>query len=308
MKYKHLFGPIHSRRLGISLGVDLIPFKTCNFDCLYCECGKTSCLTMHQKEWVPIHSVIDEIDVFLKNRPFLDYITFSGSGEPTLHSGIKNIVDHIKRFHPDYKICLLTNSTLLNDSFFMAAEGIDLVVPSMDAATEKTFQVINRPHHELNCQEILNNLFNLRKRYKGNIHLELMFLSEINDKEEELKAMKRAIAKINPDRCLLGTLDRQGTESWIKAVSPEKLKNIAGYLGKAELIGAVTLKEKQTSFDQGHLEGILALIRARPCSNECLLKNLDIHPAELPKYINYLINSAIIEYETIKGKSSYRLR
>jgi len=263
---------------------------------------------MKQKEWVPVSNVIDELDLYLQDQPFLDFITFSGSGEPTLNTGMIEIVNYIKNNHPGYKICLLTNSTLLNDSFYLAAKNIDLIVPSMDAATEKTFQAINRPHRRLTCQIVLQGLFELRQRYHGDIHLEIMLISGINDTEENLDAMKKAIIKINPNRCLLGTLDRQGTESWIEAVSPEKLSKIAEYLGNTELIGAVNMKDKQISFDQEHCEGIISMLKEKPCSIEGLQTSLAIHPAELPKYINYLIDRGLVDYTRSKESSIYRLR
>jgi len=113
MKFKHLFGPVPSRRLGVSLGIDLVPYKTCTMDCIFCECGKTTNLTIDRKEYVPTAEILDELDAYLKQSPDLDYITFSGLGEPTLHSRIGEILNFLKQNYPRYKVAILTNGTLL---------------------------------------------------------------------------------------------------------------------------------------------------------------------------------------------------
>lgn len=162
MDYKYIFGPVPSRRLGSSLGIDLIPYKTCSLNCVYCECGKTTDLTFERKEYVPTERVIEELDDYLKTEPELDYITFSGSGEPTLHNGIGEIIKFLKENYPQYQLALLTNSTLLNDEKLQdEIKKLDLIVPSLDAVSEDVFQKINRPVEGLSAQKIVQGLINL---------------------------------------------------------------------------------------------------------------------------------------------------
>ncbi|ACL69859.1 radical SAM protein [Halothermothrix orenii] len=232
MKLKYIFGPVLSRRLGKSLGIDLIPFKTCSLDCVYCECGKTDKLTLERKEYVPTEEVINELKKYLYNRPKLDYITFSGSGEPTLHKGIGEIISFLKDNYPEYKVALLTNSTLLyRNQVISEIKGCDLIVPSLDAVSEEIFQKINRPVSGLNAELIVKGLINLRKNYNGKMWLEIFIIPDLNDNKKELMLFKEAINRIKPDKIQLNVLDRPGTENWVKRIPEERLMEIAEYLG-----------------------------------------------------------------------------
>lgn len=238
MKLKYIFGPVISRRLGRSLGIDLIPFKTCSLDCIYCECGRTNSLTRERKEYVPTDEVINELNNYLSTLPELDYLTFSGSGEPTLHSGIGKIINFLKDNYPQYKVALLTNGTLFTDKNVIAeVKRADLIVPSLDGVSEEVFSKINRPVNNITSQEIISGLENLRKEYRGEIWLEIFIVPGINDKEKELRLFKEAIARIRPDKVQLNTLDRPGTEAWVRPVPEEKLRSITGFLGdKVEIV------------------------------------------------------------------------
>jgi wyosine [tRNA(Phe)-imidazoG37] synthetase (radical SAM superfamily) len=238
MKLKHIFGPVISRRLGKSLGIDLIPFKTCSLDCIYCECGKTNNLTIRRAEYVPTEEVIQELDNYLSTSPDLDYVTFSGSGEPTLHSGIGKIISFLKTNYPDYRIALLTNSTLLSDKDLLEEiKDLDLIIPSLDAVLEKTFSKINRPIASISVEDIINPLINLRDTFQGLIWLEIFIIPGVNDSREEIDKFKEIIKKINPDKIQLNSLDRPGTENWIKKANQSRLEEIARKLGdKVEIV------------------------------------------------------------------------
>jgi len=139
--YKYLFGPVPSRRLGMSLGIDLIPHKICSLNCIYCECGPTTKLTLERKEYVPYDDVVKELDNYFSNNPNPDYITFSGSGEPTLNSRIGDVLEFIKLKKPDIPVAVLTNGTLFYQKQLRAELfNADLVLPSLDAASEMSFQ------------------------------------------------------------------------------------------------------------------------------------------------------------------------
>ena len=298
MKYKYLFGPVPSRRLGVSLGVDLVPLKTCTLDCVYCECGKTTNLTTTRKEYVPVQAVIAELGDYLAGNPSLNYITFAGSGEPTLNTGIGAIINFLKNYFPQYKLCVLTNGTLLTDpAIRFSVERVDLIIPSLDAATEKVFQQVNRPHQVLNCAAMIDGLIKLRQEYKGKLKLEVFIVPGLNDIPKELSMLKKAISSIKPDHVQLGTLDRPGTEDWVKTADNRKMKEIALYLGNAELISDFQSRQRIASFNESYSSQILKTLLRRPCTIEDLQQVLNLHPAEIQKYINYLLELGKIEME-----------
>jgi len=227
MKYRYIFGPVTSRRLGKSLGIDLVPYKTCTLDCIYCECGKTNNLTLKRKEYAETKLVIEEIDNYLNRQSDIDYITFSGSGEPTLHIGIGEIINFLKENYSNNKIALLTNSTLLNDrTVLKEIKEIDLLIPSLDAVSQETFKKINRPIAYMNSEDIINSLINLKNIVNCPIWLEIFIVPGINDNQIEIKKLTEAVEKINPTRVHVNTLDRPGTKKSVKKINKTKLIDI----------------------------------------------------------------------------------
>ncbi len=298
MRYRHLFGPVPSRRLGVSLGVDLIPLKTCTLNCIYCECGETNNCTLERKEYILLDEVYEELNDYLEKKPGLDYITFSGSGEPTLHSGIGKVVKFLKKKYPSYKLCLLTNSTLLNKkSVREEIRPIDLIVPSLDAATEGCFQSLNRPNPGLKCKDLIEGLIKLRHEYEGEIRLEIFIAPGLNDMPEELTALKSALERIKPDRVQLGTLDRPGTEEWLEPADYHTMQGIAVYLGNAEIIDIFKPGPKISSFDDSCSRQIYETLKRRPCTIADLKALLNLRPAEIQKYINHLLAQGKIEID-----------
>ncbi len=239
--YKHLFGPVPSRRLGMSLGIDLIPKKVCSLNCVYCEVGKTTNLTTERLEYVKYNSVITELEKFMSNNPKIDYFTFSGSGEPTLNSKIGAILKFIKKKHPIIKTAILTNGTLLYDkNLRKELMDADVILPSLDAASKEVFLKINRPSKKLTIESHIQGLVDLRKEYKGEIWLEILFLKGYNDPKKELTLMKEAILKIKPDSIQLNTLDRPGTRQDLIPLTKMELQEISDYwkLPNVEIIAS----------------------------------------------------------------------
>jgi wyosine [tRNA(Phe)-imidazoG37] synthetase (radical SAM superfamily) len=309
MKHKHLFGPVPSRRLGVSLGVDLIPLKTCSLDCVYCECGKTTRLTVERKEYIPVDRVIAELEVYLRNNPPLDFITFAGFGEPNLNSGLGNVISYLKQNFRQYRTCLLTNGTLFTDPEVRAeAAAVDLIIPSLDAATEDTFNRLNRPEISLDCTAIINGLEQLRSEYKGEIILEIFIVPGLNDTELELENIKCAIERIKPDGVQIGTLDRPGTEDWVEAADKDRLVEIAKFLGNADLIGNFKQRSKIASFKESHSRKILNTLRRRPCTAADLEQMLNLHPAELQKYINHLLETDRIDVDYKQRGAFFKIK
>lgn len=289
MKYKYLFGPVPSRRLGVSLGIDVVPFKTCTLNCVYCECGRTTNLTTERKEYVPADKVMDELRDYLKDKPKLDYITFSGSGEPTLNVNIGDIIDFLKQDYPNYKIALLTNGTLFTQNALIdEVKNVDLIVPSLDAASPQAFKAINRPHKSLDINEISLGLSKLKKVCRGTLWLEIFIVPGINDTQKELKLLKDEIKKINPDKVQVNSLDRPPAESWVMPLEKKKLEKISSFLENAEVITNFDQAKEIAGFKQDKAGNILSLLKRRPCTKRDICKVLSLHEHEVSKYLRIL--------------------
>ena len=287
---EYLYGPVPSRRLGLSLGIDLIPYKICSFNCIYCECGETTKLTKKRKEFKPVDLIIEELDNYLSTKPELDYITFSGSGEPTLYKHIGKIIEFLKNKYPEYDLALLTNSSLLTDQQVRKEiKKLDLIVPSLDSVIEKNFQKINRPHKDIKLVEIIDSLIEFKKEFDGKMYLEVFIVPGVNDTLEEFKKLNKIIGKINPDRVQLNTLDRPGVVDWIEPVSEETLKKAAEIIGKkAEIIGQYSSNIEKKSINNKIKEEIIETIKRRPCTVKDLSNILGLHVNEVNKYLREL--------------------
>ncbi len=301
MKYKYLFGPVPSRRLGVSLGIDLIPYKTCTFDCIYCECGKTTNKTIIRKEYIPTKDIIDEITTYLKENPCPEYITFSGSGEPLLHLGIKEISDFLKSNYPNLKTALITNAAMFTDKKIRnSVSDIDLILPSLDSAIEKTFHLIDRPVKELNISSIIEGLISLRKEFGGKIWLEIFIIKDMNDSKSEINALKKAINLIKPDKVQLNTLDRPGTENDIMPASKTLLESIKADLDykETEIISKYKSRKEIVSYRKDVEQAILDTVSRRPCTLDDLSEILGLKILELNKYIDILMKEKSIIAES----------
>lgn len=225
--YKHVFGPVPSRRLGISLGVDLVVSKSCNLNCIFCECGATKKIQLERKRFKDMNEILEEISTVLKDiQP--DYITFSGSGEPTLSLDLGNISKAIKEdLKYQGKICLITNSLLLADENLMKElEYIDLIVPTLNTLTQDIFEKIVRPDYRTSVEEIRKGFINLNKsNYKGKIWIEIFILENINDNDKNFVDIANFLKSenIRYDKIQLNTIDRVGAERDLKAISFEKI-------------------------------------------------------------------------------------
>lgn len=309
---KYLFGPVNSRRLGISLGIDLLPYKTCSLDCVYCECNKTTNLTTQIGEYVPTNDVIEELRELLKKKPALDVITFAGSGEPTLHSGIEKIIRFLKKNYPQYKICILTNSTLLNiKKIRKSLLDADIIVPSLDAASNETFKKITRPAKEISIEKVIEGLTALRKEFKNTLILEIFIVPRLNDNERELSLIKNAIEKISPDLVQLNSLDRPGTEKWIEPASAETLLQIKEFLKpqKVEIVSNPKTGENLSPKTFTNITDIIiSTLSRRPSTLDDLIISTGISRDELSKTLHDLSGKGMIEEERISRGIFYKVR
>lgn len=309
--YKYLFGPVPSRRLKMSLGIDLIPKKVCSLDCVYCEVGKTTKLTTERLEYVKYEKVIEELKDFMSSNPKIDYITFSGSGEPTLNSRIGEVLNFIKENYPNVKTAVLTNGTLLSDKKLrQELLKADVILPSLDAAGQESFEKINRPASGISLQNYIQGIIDLRKEYKGHIWLEVLFLKGYNDSEDELKRLKDAIEKIKPDRIQLNTLDRPGTEEGLIPLSYNELQHIIEFWGfdNAEIIASQLERTNISSYRSDMESAILETIARRPCTLDDLHRLLGIHVNEINKYLGTLESEGKITTKSLERGVFYELK
>ncbi|MDD5432816.1 MAG: radical SAM protein [Candidatus Omnitrophica bacterium] len=238
---KYIYGPIKSRRLGLSLGVSLTPYKICDFDCIYCQLGRANVISSERKEYVNKAQVLDELRVWLQSNPeeakSLEFITFSGAGEPTLNTKIGEIIDEIKRTLP-YRVCVITNASLLGDKEVRnSLLNADLIVPSLDAVSSEAFKRIDRPTQGIEIENIIDGLINLRKEFRGKIWLEIMLVRGVNDDLRHIKKMKEVIDRINPDKIQLNSPVRSTAENHVLSVGKYKLIKIKKIFGdKCEVI------------------------------------------------------------------------
>lgn len=310
MKYKHLFGPVPSRRLGISLGIDLVPFKVCSFNCTYCESGATTNLTVERKEYISIDDVIKELDHFLSQKPELDYITFSGAGEPTLNSGIGRLIKFIKNKYPAYKLCLITNSSLMGEKDLRnEIISIDLILPSLDAVSEIVFRKLNRSNPKVKIAEIVKGLIKFRQESKALMWLEVFLVPNVNDTNMELAELKKTINEIQPDQIQLNTLDRPGTEKDVEPLSKEKMDEIKAFFAPlpVHIIAKFKSRTKVKSFNSNIEERILETLLRRPCTDLDLAEMLGLHLNELNKYICVLLAKKKIYSEHQKRGIFFRV-
>ncbi|MEN8155086.1 MAG: radical SAM protein [Acidobacteriota bacterium] len=304
---KHLFGPVPSRRLGISLGVDIIPFKTCSLDCIYCECGRTTNHTIKRQRFFSPDIIKDEMEEFLKDNVHLDYITFSGSGEPTLNCDIGALIKDIKK-KTNTPVAVLTNGTLLYDKNVREdlAEA-DLILPSLDAISENVFKKINRPAEGLDTEKMIRGLSEFRKIYKGDIWLEVFISHGINDSEEELLKLYETIKKIGPERVQLNSLDRPPAYKGAEPVNIkflEKIKKNWSDLA-VEIIKRTKIREEISSFSKNLENSIINTINRRPLTLEDLMSLTGKSRLELLKYIDVLEKDKKIEPKIVEDKIFY---
>lgn len=301
MTYHHLFGPVPSRRLGISLGIDLVPHKTCSYNCVYCECGKTTDLTTERREYVKTAEVIEELREYLAPSPRLDYITLAGSGEPTLHSGIGEIIRFLKAEFPAYRVAVLTNGSLLTDPAVRAdLMEADLVVPTLNAVSEPAFRKINRPHGRITAAGVIEGITAFAREFQGAIWLEVFIVPGINDGDEEVGLIDAAVTAIRPDKVQLNTLDRPGAVAWVEPADGATLRRIAALITGApvEIVGALPSRETVASFHAEVADFIMTMVRRRPATADDLARATGLHKNEVNKYIQFLLESGAITRKT----------
>ncbi|MBN1127494.1 MAG: radical SAM protein [Chitinispirillaceae bacterium] len=305
--FKHLFGPVPSRRLGKSLGIDLVPFKTCTFDCIYCQLGRTTKKTTARREYVPVREILDELAAYLQApHGDIDYCTLSGSGEPTLHSGLGNIIASIKRMTV-IPVAVLTNGSLLHDREVRRelAEA-DVVLPTLAADSETVFQCVHRPEPSITFARHLDGLVRFSGEFRNHLWLELFLLQGITAMEKNVSAMNRIIKKIRPEKIQINTATRPPCEDFAYPVPEKRLRLLSKLItGNVEIV-AENEKQVRTGGRAATDREIAELILRRPCTVEDVSHGLSVHAAEASKILAHLVSRGQAKTYHRNGKTYFK--
>lgn len=305
---KYLFGPVASRRLGLSLGIDIVPFKICSQDCIYCELGPTTEKSIERKDYAPIEDILAELKERLAEGLSVDFITITGSGEPTLNSRLGELVEKIKKI-TKIPVAILTNGTLFYRQDVRAdCAKADVVVPSLDAGDEGVFEKINRPHPDINIEKLILGLCSFRDEYHGQIWLEVFLVEGVNTGVEQIAEIKEAIKRIRPDKIQLNTAVRPTAEAGIERVKPERLADIAKELGENCEVVADFSAARRHKKAQSKAEYVLSMLKRRPCSIEDICSGLGISREEAQKYIVQFEQQGVIDSEIKNGIIFFKSR
>jgi wyosine [tRNA(Phe)-imidazoG37] synthetase (radical SAM superfamily) len=304
---KYFYGPVPSRRLGRSYGVDIVPFKVCTLDCVYCQLGKTTDRTIERKDYGPIEPVLAELRETLTEGLEADFITIAGSGEPTLNLRLGELIDGIKKI-TDIPVALLTNGTLLYKEDVRAeCAKADVVMPSLDAGDEQTFQRINQPHNDISIENLISGLCAFREEFAGRIWLEVFFVEGLNTDAEQIAKIRDAIELIRPDKVQLNTAVRPTADADIKRPDAEKLQAIAARLGtKCEVVADFSLSHHDRGLEN-KAEDVLSILKRRPCSLNDICSGLGIGRNEALKYVTGLEHKGIIHSEKKDGRIFFKV-
>ncbi|MFO7760186.1 MAG: radical SAM protein [Thermodesulfobacteriota bacterium] len=295
MEKKVVYGPVPSRRLGRSLGVDLVPYKICSYDCIYCQIGRTPRPTIHRKSYIVADKVVNDVLNRLEEGASPDYITLGGSGEPTLNSDIREIIERIKSA-TDTPVTVLTNGSLLMfPDVRRDIKGADVVLPSFDACSEEMFQKINRPCKDLDFDKMAEGLVQFRKEYQGRIWVEIFLINGINTSDSDTAGFKKWMDRIQPDKIHLNTAVRPTAESNLSRPDDKCLVRIKNMLGdRAEIVVAYQGEETGTG-GPAVREELISLLSRRPCTLADIANGLNIHQHEILKYLEPLVDSGEME-------------
>lgn len=320
-KKRYLYGPVSSRRLGRSYGIDIVPSKVCTLDCVYCQLGRTPEKTVTRKDYAPIDSVLAELREALAESVDADFVTIAGSGEPTLHAHLGRLIAGIKEI-TNITIAILTNGTLLHRADVRAdCAKAHVLMPSLDAGDEQTFQKMNRPYRGISIEKVISGLCKFRDEFTGEIWLEVFFVETINTGAGQIARIRDAIERIRPDKVHLNTAVRPTAEPNIKRLDAERLHEIAVRLGSnCEVIADFSPacgempdpRHTPNSFAPRHIAGtkaeaLLSMLKRRPCSLNDICAGLGVTHDEVLKHITDLQRRGIIRSEEKGGNVFFKI-
>jgi len=292
----YIYGPVPSRRLGGSLGVDIVPYKVCSYDCIYCQLGRTTKLTSIPERFVNAKDVVQEIEQWLKRGGIADYVTIAGSGEPTLNADLGEIIRGIKKL-TDIPLALITNGSLLGEQETREAiTPVDVLLPSLDAGTQSTFTAVNRPAPGIRFLEMTEGLVRTAQEFAGQIWLEIMLVEGVNDSDEELHAMREIVVRVCPDRLQINTVERPSRSGDAKRVPEQTLTRACDILGgSCEIISGGTVDPAGSRQWRQVEDELIRILSRRPCTvgDIVAVSGRGIH--EVAKHLQRLVRQGLIE-------------
>jgi len=302
---KHVFGPVPSRRLGRSLGIDPVPLKTCNWNCVYCQLGRTNPFVTERQYFFKNEDILTQVrEVLDAHTPGdIDWVTFVGSGETTLHAGLGEMIREVKSM-TDLPVAVITNGTLLYlPEVRVELNAADAVLPSLDAGNPDLYRKINRPHPDLTFDRLVNGLIEFRKGYNNHLWVEVMLVGGLNDSEKALSEIAGWIEKIHPDEVHIVQPTRPPVEVWVKPPDEEALSRAHAILGKV----ATLVMPAMGSFDFGSeddlIEAIIGIITRHPMQESQLIESLKKYSLkDVKETLSALENSGKAQVVTRYGK------
>ncbi|MBP1749562.1 MAG: Radical domain protein [Deltaproteobacteria bacterium] len=302
---QHVFGPVPSRRLGYSLGVDIIPPKYCSYDCVYCQIGKTTHSETARKSFYNPRTIIEQVIEKVSGADVVDIITFSGSGEPTLNADLGFMIREIKQ-KTSVPVAVITNGSLLCDKDVRDDLGqADIVLPSLDAVSQNVFERINRPHPSLDINAVIEGLKAFRAEYKGQIWLEVMLIKNINDDPYELKKMTEIVLGLNMDRIQLNTVTRPPSEPSAARLTDSDLKEICGMFGPSCEIISTFEKAADIHVETTAASIILETLKRRPLTLDDVVRITGMSPFEAKTRLNILEKEGLITTYVLNDELFY---
>ena len=302
------YGPVPSRRLGNSLGIDIVPFKKCSFDCIYCQLGRTTTKTVHRESFFPLTEIRNDIQQILSTDTSIDFVTFSGSGEPTLNRDLGRLISVVKKL-TDIPVAVITNGSLLwKQEVQDALLEADVVLPSLDAGSEPLFHNINRPHSSLHLESIIKGLMNFRNAFPGQIWLEIFLLGGVNGIQNEIEKIAATVESIQPDKIQLNTAVRPPAEPFVVPLSKVQMERfIEEFPCPTEIIADYDKPTEEQPGTDTPLK-IKKLLKRRPCTLDDMSAALKIHRNELIKHLDSLQREGAIESSQHNGRIYFLIK
>ncbi|MFZ5451966.1 MAG: radical SAM protein [Thermodesulfobacteriota bacterium] len=307
--FRYIYGPVPSPRLGLSLGVDLAPFKTCTYDCIYCQLGRTTHKTITRQEYVPLADILPELEQKLADGPVPDYVTLAGSGEPTLNARLGELLGEIKKL-TSIPVAVLTNGSLLwrpevQDELLAA----DLVLPSLDAGDDFLFRYVNRPHREIGFDQMVQGLAEFTARFPRPVWLEVFLLAGVTNILSEVEKIAALARQIRPEKVQLNTVSRPGAEEFACPVSRQQIQEFAKLFDRqVEVIPAGEYdKSPAPIMNEATEADILALLSRRPCTVQGVAAGLGLAAGEAARRIEALAAQGVVKPVQNQGTRFYQI-
>lgn len=279
---KYVFGPVPSRRLGRSLGIDPVPLKTCNWNCVYCQLGRSSPLVKDRCNYFPPKDIVAEVETALSSHSpdAIDWLTFAGSGEPTLHASLGWMIEESKTL-TEKPIAVITNGSLLHvPEVRRQLLNASVVLPSLDAGSEQLYQRIDRPAAEFSFTRLVEGLIAFRKEFAGKLWLEVMLIKGLNDSDAALEDLASVIRRVSPDKVYVNLPVRPPTEISAEVPDDARIARAKSILGTdAEVVRPVDVQIDLHSA-KNLADSIMDLVKRHPMSEEGLIRSLRSHSTE----------------------------